>query len=332
MVRDTRRTDASYDVPVGKLDLNLLAIFDMVMVERHVTRASERLGLTQSAVSNALNRLRRLFDDMLFVKAARGVEPTKRALDIWPEIHAAVAQLQRSVKPGAFDPASARIEYRMSMVDLSAALLTPYLYGCIHLVAPHVSLSFVPHAPELTAERLVRGDVDFAISIEPPRMTVLEATALWSEDYVVAGRRGHPRLAKPISLEDLCSLPQLSVNLSGAPEFGAPIDHVLQERGLSRPVMLTVNQFLVATTMLRESDLLAVLPMRLVADAFRQNWLSFQPLPIRLNEATLHLVWHRRNNALQSMLWFKERVLEATSAMNSDARRHSMTALAQSAS
>ena len=116
------------EVEVGKLDLNLLAIFDMVMVERHVTRASERLGLTQSAVSNALNRLRRLFDDMLFVKAARGVEPTKRALAIWPDIHAAIVQLQRSVRPGVFDPATARMEFRMSMVDLSAALLTPFLY------------------------------------------------------------------------------------------------------------------------------------------------------------------------------------------------------------
>lgn len=307
--------------PSSKLDLNLLAIFDTVMVERHVTRASERLGLTQSAVSNALNRLRKLFDDMLFVKAARGVEPTKRALAIWPEIHSAVAQLQRTVKPGNFNPATAAIEYRMSMVDLAAALLTPYLFGCIHQIGPKIGLSFVPHVPELTAERLARGEVDFAISVEPPRMAVLESIPLWSEDYVVTGRRDHPKLVQPLTLDDLCEQMQLSVNLSGSPDFVPPIDQALAERGRSRPVLLTVNQFLVATAMLRESDLLAVLPMRLVVDAFRQNWLSYQPLPIKLHEATLHLVWHRRNNSLQSMAWFKDRVLEATEAMNSDVRR-----------
>lgn len=316
-----RQGDQQNEWPSAKLDLNLLAVFDMVMVERHVTRASERLGLTQSAVSNALNRLRKLFDDMLFVKAARGVEPTKRALAIWPDIHSAVAQLQRTVKPGSFNPANATIEYRMSMVDLAAALLTPYLFGCIHQVAPTVSMTFVPHIPELTAERLARGDVDFAISVEPPRMAVLESVPLWSEDYVVTGRRGHPKLAKPITLEDLCSLTQLSVNLSGSPDFVAPIDLNLAERGLSRSVLLTVNQFLVATAMLRESDLLAVLPMRLVVDAFRQNWLTYQPLPIKLHEATLYLVWHRRNNALQSMTWLKDRIIEAADAMNSDVRQ-----------
>lgn len=316
----------SEEWPAGKLDLNLLAIFDMVMVERHVTRASERLGLTQSAVSNALNRLRKLFDDMLFVKAARGVEPTKRALAIWPDIHTAVAQLQRTVKPGSFNPANATIEYRMSMVDLAAALLTPYLFGCMHQVAPAASLSFVPHIPELTSERLARGDVDFAISVEPPRMAVLESLPLWSEDYVVTGRRGHPKLAKPVTLDDLCSATQLAVNLSGSPDFVPPIDQALAERGLARPIHLTVNQFLVATAMLRESDLLAVLPMRLVVDAFRQNWLAYQPVPIKLHEATLYLVWHKRNNALQSMAWFKDRIIEATEAMNSDVRRQTVHA------
>ncbi len=310
------------EVEVGKLDLNLLAIFDMVMVERHVTRASERLGLTQSAVSNALNRLRRLFDDMLFVKAARGVEPTKRALAIWPDIHAAIVQLQRSVRPGVFDPATARMEFRMSMVDLSAALLTPFLYRSVHPIAPQVSISFIPHVPELTAERLVRSEVDFAISVEPPRMSVLEALPLWTEGYVIAGRRGHPQLSAPPSIEDLCTLPQLGVNLSGAPTFVAPIDQVLNERGLHRPIVVTVNQFLVATRMLRESDLLAVLPMRLVADAFRQSWLSFQPLPIAIPAATLYVIWHRRNNALEPMNWLKDRILEATQAMNEDAKKY----------
>ncbi|HZU62686.1 MAG TPA: LysR family transcriptional regulator [Novosphingobium sp.] len=304
----------------SRIDLNLLLIFDVVMIERHVTRASIRLGLTQSAVSNALNRLRTLFDDMLFVKAARGVEPTQRALVLWPEIHAAIAQLQRSVRPGGFDPMTSEIDFRMSMVDLSAALLTPHLYGRMRAESPTVSLSFIPHVPELTAERLVRGEVDFAISIEPPRMAVLETVPLWSERYVVAARRDHPVIGRPVDMEVLCTHPQLLVNLSGAASFLSPIDQYFQERGLRRPIKLVVNQFLVATTMLRESDLIAILPERLVGDAFRQNWLDYQPLPISLAEAALHLIWHKRNNGLQAMSWLKAKILEATAALNEESR------------
>lgn len=317
---------SSEDNDLGRLDLNLLNIFDMVMVERHVTRAAERLGLTQSAVSNALNRLRTQFEDTLFVKVSRGVEPTPRALALWPNIHAAIAQLHHTVRPGMFDPQRADTEFRMSMVDLSAALLTPYLFGCVKAVAPNVTISFIPHNPELTTERLARGEVDYAISVEPPRLSVLESRPLWSERYVIAGRRGHPALQAALSLEQLCALPQMTVNLSGSTTFLSPVDVVLADLGRSRTIHLTVNQFLVATAVLRESDLVAVLPFRLIADPFRLQWLDFQPLPIDLPEAVLHLIWHRRNNALGSLTWFRERILEATDAMNADAERQALVA------
>ena len=128
-------------------------------------------------------------------------------------------------------------------------------------------------------------------------------------------------LNRKISLEDLCSYPQLAVNLSGAPDALSPFDIALQERGMSRPVKLVVNQFLVATTMLRESELLAVLPLRLVVDAFRRNWISYQPLPFKMPEATLYLVWHKRNNGLPGMTWLKDIILRATAAMNEDVAR-----------
>ncbi|HWI84917.1 MAG TPA: LysR family transcriptional regulator [Sphingomonas sp.] len=299
-----------------RLDLNLLTVFDTVMTERHVTRASERLGLTQSAVSNALNRLRKQFQDVLFVKAARGVEPTQRALALWPDIHTAIGQLNQVLRPGQFSAESAAMEFRMSMVDLSAALLTPHLFQCIQRAGPGIGLSFVPHVPELTAERLSRGEVDFAISVEPPRMAVLETRLLWSEAYVIAGHRDHPALRSRISTEQLCQTPQLMVNLSGSPSFRHPVDSYLAERGLERPIKLIVNQFLVATAMLRESELLAILPMRLAADRFTRNWLTYQELPFAVTPAALYLIWHRRNNGLPAMTWLRERIVEATQAMN----------------
>lgn len=315
---DDTRSHSDIDGRRPRIDLNLLALFDAVMTERHVTRAAERLDMTQSAVSNALNRLRKQFGDPLFVKAARGVEPTPRALSLWPSVHDALEQLRETVQPQTFDAAGARREFRMSMVDLSAALLTPYLYRLLHARAPGVTLSLVPHAPELTAERLNRGEVEFAISVEPPRFASLESRRLWSERYVLAARKGHPLMEGPLDAERLCSVPHLAVNLWGSSDARNPIDEALSLLGLSRHVSLTVNQFLVATAMLRESDLVAVLPARLLLDAFRQEWLAFQPVPLALPEAVLHLVWHRRSSSLAPIGWFRELVIEATTEMNKE--------------
>lgn len=310
--------DLARDPDPGRLDLNLLSVFDMVMIERHVTRAAERLGLTQSAVSNSLNRLRVIFDDQLFIKAARGVAPTPRALALWPDIHTAIGQLKRTVRPTEFDPQTADTEFRMSMVDLSAALLTPYLFGCVSALAPNVTVSFTPHDPSLTNDRFARGDIDFAIGVEPPRLAVLEAKPLWTERYMVAGRWDHPLLKQPLTIEDLCRHPQLVVNLSSAGNVVSPVDIALAEMGRARRIALTVNQFLVATSVLRESDLLAVLPSSLVAQASPLNWLTAQPLPIEGPSATLYLIWHRRSNGLAPMTWFKERVFEAVDALDAD--------------
>lgn len=310
-----RKRRANEPEVLSRIDLNLLQVFDTVMVERHVTRASVRLGLTQSAVSNSLSRLRTLFSDRLFIKSSRGVLPTKRALAIWPEIHEAIARLQGIVQPERFAPATSTREFRLSVVDLDAALLTPHLFSCIQREAPRVSLSFVPQVPELLAERLARGEVDFAISVEPPRMVGADSVPLWTEEFVITGRRGHPKLKSSLSLEELCCLPQLVVNLSGTLDFVTPFDSTLAEHGLKREVLLTVNQFLVATAMLRESDLVAVLPKRLVADVFRQKWLAFQNLPVEFQTSTVYLSWHRRNIAQPSMRWMHSKIIEAANIM-----------------
>lgn len=310
-----RKQRADEPVALSRIDLNLLLVFDTVMVERHVTRASVRLGLTQSAVSNSLTRLRTLFSDWLFIKSSRGVQPTKRALEIWPEIHEAIGRLQGIVQPEDFVPASSTREFRLSLVDLDAALLTPYLFNCVHREAPRVSLSFVPQVPELTAERLARGEVDFAMTVAPPQMIGSDSVPLWTEEYVITGRRGHPKLNSLLSLEELARLPQLVVNLSGSLDFVTPFDSTLAEYGLKREVLLTVNQFLVATAMLRESDLVAVLPKRLVSDVFRQKWLAFQNLPVEFQTSTVYLSWHRRNITRPSMRWMHGKITEAVNLM-----------------
>lgn len=303
-------------MPLPRLDLNLLQVFDAVMTERHVTRAAVRLEMTQPAVSNALKRLRRQFEDQLFVKAARGVDPTPRAGALWPGIHQALEDLRNTVLPQNFDARSTHQRYRIAMVDITAALLSAHLYRSVHARAPGTNLFLIPHDPALTGPRLMRGELDFALVIEPPRASVVQSMPLWSDNFVVAARRGHALLEGKLSLAAFCAAAHLAINWSGAEEAPSPIDDALAQRGLTRNIGLSVNQYSVVTTILSATDLIAVLPARFAAAAPRQGEIATRPLPFSLPDAVVHLCWHQRSVDVPAQQWLKQRLLEAATALS----------------
>ncbi|WP_158597988.1 LysR family transcriptional regulator [Noviherbaspirillum saxi] len=320
MTRQDKR-DQSPSLPPharGNVDLNLLNVFDVVMTERHVTRAAERLEMTQSAVSNALNRLRLQFQDQLFVKAARGVNPTPRAIAIWPSVHRALQELRSSVQPQFFDAANAVQTFRIAMADITVALLAPTLYSSVQAAAPHIKLFFVPHDPVLAAPRLMRGEVDFAISIEPPRTTVVQTMPLWSDSFVIAARQGHPLLQSTISLETFCRAPQIAINESGDEEVPNIIDETLANLGQQRNISLSVNQFSVVTKILSDTDLIAALPARFATAPASRGSIGTQPLPIAIPEVVVYMSWHRRSNTLPTHQWLKERIIQASARFNTE--------------
>jgi DNA-binding transcriptional LysR family regulator len=300
--------------PVSRLDLNLFNVFDVVMTERHVTRAAERLDMTQAAVSNALNRLRRQFQDQLFVKVARGVDPTPRAMELWPRIHKSLVELRGTVNPPSLDVAHLEQRFRIAMVDISVSLFTPHLYRRVHELSPHTTLFFVPHDPALTGPRLMRGEVDFAVSIDLPRAAVLQSMPLFSDRLVVAARHGHPLLERKLSLVDFCEAPQLAVNAAGHEDAPSLIDDALASLELKRNICLSLNQYSVVTKVLRDSDLIAVLPERFATTPDAKKEVQIRPLPLDVPNAVLHLSWHQRSNNLPAHQWMKQRLLEAARA------------------
>lgn len=295
---------------VDRIDLNLLHIFDVVMVERHVTRAAERLSMTQSAVSNALNRLRRALGDQLFVKAPRGVDPTHRATELWLRIHPSIAHLHESVRPPEFKASETRLKFRISVVDLMASLLAPHLHKIISTSAPHSAIHFIPHDEDLAPTRLIRSEVDIAIGVRARRLSVLQSIPLWSEPYVVVARNNHPLLATPLSLNAFCDAKHLVVNLTGSESFETPVDTALANRGLGRNVQLSVNQFSLAGTVLQDSDLLAVMPARFLSIPEARG-LAARMLPIPVSDAVIYLTWHQRNSATPAHEWLKKVILES---------------------
>lgn len=314
---NNRQDTLSNAEPHKRVNLNLLYVFDAVMTEQHVTRASERLGMTQSAVSNALASLREVFKDQLFVKAARGVHATPRANALWPRVRQMLEDIQETVEPRTFNARGSQRQFRVAMADITASMIVPYLYRLVHAQAPLASVCIVPHDPEPgPGPRLMRGEIDFVIGINPVRVSVIESMPLWSDSWVVAGRAGHPLLERKLSLASYCSTPQLTVNESGDETVPNMVDDALAQRGIARNIQLTVNQFSVVTGILQTSDLIATLPAKFAAIASMRSGLSTQPAPFSIPDAVVYLSWHRRSDASPSLSWFKQRFLEAATALN----------------
>ena len=220
-------------VPVNfrSLDLNLLRVFDEVMAERSLTRAAHKLSLTQPAVSNALRRLREVLGDDLVVRSGHGVEPTHRALALWPPVREALAQLQESLAPGLFEPATATSTFVLAMSDATAATLVPGLVEIMEREAPGISVRVVPLTTRDPRRLLEEESADLAVGYFPAVLADLTARAqsgsvvafdsrrIYDGEYVCVMRQGHPLANSPLTLDQFCASRHMLVSFSGRP-FG----------------------------------------------------------------------------------------------------------------
>ena len=304
------------------LDLNLLRVFDEVMAERNLTRAAHNLAMTQPAVSNALRRLRELVGDDLVRRSGYGVEPTPAGLALWPTVHQALAQLQISLAPGVFDPATATNHFVLAMADSTAAKLMPKLVDMLGTTAPGVTLRVLPLTTRDPRQILEDGGVDMAIGHFPGVLAELGAThlqeqvprfhhrRLYDGEYVVVMRKGHPLAGRPITLDAYCRARHLLVSFSGRP-FGF-VDEALAAMSRRRRVVLTVNQFFTAGRVVASSDLLTVLPRHFIGSTGMAKELVWQNLPLPVAQVHVDALWHRQSNALGPHRWLREAVWAAT--------------------
>jgi DNA-binding transcriptional LysR family regulator len=308
------------------LDLNLLRVFDEVMTERSLTRAADNLAMTQPAVSNAMRRLRDALGDDVVKRAGYGVEPTPRALALWPVVREALSSLQNSIAPDAFDPVTSTQTFTLTMADASAALLMPALVNVLEAMRANVGVRVVPLPTRDPRKILEAGDADLAVGHFPVAITAIRHHKLnsdapnpffehhmYSTDYVCVMRRGHP-LAKRaeqtgLTLDEYCAATHLRVSFSGRPV--GIIDEALAALNRTRRVVLTVNQFFTAGRVVTGSDLLAVLPRHFLPSTGMEKELAVFEMPMDLAPIQIDLVWHRRNNAGAAQKWFREMVVHA---------------------
>lgn len=300
------------------LDLNLLKVFDAVMAERNLTRAAERLAMTQPAVSHALKRLRETLGEDLFVRQAFGMKPTSRAEGLWPEVRAILTRLQTLLDPGEFQPQQEEQTFRIAMADSTAALLLPPLVAQFEETRALANVHVLPLTTRDPRALLEQGEADFAVGYFPGAVAALQAQGsmsvigqhrLYDSSYVCVMRRGHPLADAELDLDRFCAAHHLLVSFSGRPH--GFVDEALTALKRSRRIMLTVNQFFTAGRIVVHSDLLTVLPASFVeATGYKQQLLE-RPLPMPLSKVHVDMLWHLRSEGRSAQRWMRERLIEA---------------------
>lgn len=291
----------------GRLDLNLLITLDVLLTERNVTRAAERLNLSQPSVSVQLAKLRETLGDPLLLPGPRGMRPTARAEALREPLREALEALQRAVSPQrAFDPAQATDTWRVAAFDYAeSTIVLPLLRG-LRTMAPGTRLAIVQPVPSLLARQAEQGEIDLAFHTTDGAPQSLHRRPLFTERYVLVGRAGHPGLKRKPTPAQFCRLEHVIVSPDGGGFLG-PTDEALAARGLSRRVVLSVPHFLFVLSVLASTDLVAMLPSRLVREA---AGLRAVEAPIEIPGYEMSMLWHERVHRDPAHRWLRDTIVD----------------------
>ena len=294
---------------IALVDLNLLVVFDAVMRERHVTRASKRIGMTQPAVSNALNRLRYIAKDDLFVRSASGVVPTSRALELGPPIRQAINLVENAFDPTSFDPKNSTEEFNIAISNYTASILFPKLAEVLEKEAPNINVRSKQLGDIDLLKELEAANIDFIIAGQQLKETEnFISHDLYDEDFVCVVRVGHSLTKKKqLTTKEFSQCKHLMVTTTGK-AFGF-VDYLLEAKGLKRRVAMTVNQFLVALPIIKQSNMVLTVSKR-VAERFKLDNVKIFPLPLLANPLRLKLIWHKRTDTNPGNKWIRNKIID----------------------
>ncbi|WP_342128353.1 LysR family transcriptional regulator [Hydrogenophaga sp. OTU3427] len=291
---------------INDLDLNLLRLFDEVYRAGNVSRAAERLGLTQPAVSQGLTRLRLLIHDPLFVRSPGGVRPTPKAQAMAEAVGSALAMLTRALSDtAAFDPARSQRLFSLHMSDIGEARFLPELMAALRAQAPHVRVATRPVPHGGMADALDSGAIDFAFGYLP-QVKDTQRAPLVHDRYIVLMRAAHPRLEalrrlRPAAL--LKAMQQL--------DFVAVRSHtdtlrLLQQEGLQERLRLTTEHFMVLPAIVRATDLCVVMPRNIAQGFVQGDGCAVVAPPFAGRDFVVDLHWSRRFEGDPAHRWFRD--------------------------
>lgn len=288
------------------IDLNLLAAFDALMNERNVTRAATRVGVSQPAMSAALARLRRLFDDPLFLRSAGGLLPTPRARDLAEPISLALRQIEAAlVKPPAFAPDKAALRVNLGLADYPAFVLLPALLQALGEQAPGIAVDV--HAfndRDHAVDLLDAGAIDAAIGVAPTRADGrIMVRPILRDEFVTIVARDHPAARRGMDMKTYLALPHVLASPEG--ERHGLVDQALAQQGRQRTLALTLPQMFAVPSVVARSRMTATVMKRVALSSPAGRELVLFPPPVALPEIVMHLIWHRRSDGSPAQQWLR---------------------------
>lgn len=305
----TTRMHSIHDL--RRIDLNLLVILDALLEERHVSRAAERLAMTQPAVSHALNRLRDLLDDPLLVRAGNQMQLTRRAFELAGPLREILGGVRRLVLGDDFDPANAELELRLGMSDYGAWVVLPRLLRVLRREAPGIHLDVRQASRGGMAEQVASGELDGALGVFPMLPEGLRVQRLFEERFVCLCSSETLGGRKRLDLDDYLAAPHLRVALQQSP--AEEIDSHLEKLGRRRQVASTVPHFSVAPSLLAGTDLVLTIAARMLPDDLESHGLaSFEP-PLKLAPFDFVQIWSEASEDDPARRWLRGKLAQAAS-------------------
>jgi DNA-binding transcriptional LysR family regulator len=284
-------------------DLNLLVVFDAVMQEKNLTRTGQRLGLSQSAVSHALARLRHTLKDELFVRTPEGMLPTPRAERMFGPLHQALQEMRVVLETDEFDPSQASRTFTISANNYAARAVIPAFVRRVATLAPSVVVEVRPIGMLHMLDQLDGGAVELALETLTEGGERFKCVGLLEDDYVVILSSDHPVASEPtLSIEHFGGLPHITITSSG--DDTQFVDDALAEHGLGRHVWARVPLHSLLSVLIG-SRALAVVPRRVAADFMTTSPLIIRPLPFVSPRVSLSMIWHRRLDHHAAHRWLR---------------------------
>ncbi len=305
-----------------QLDLNLLVVFNQLLIERRVSKVADNLGISQPAVSNSLAKLRKIFGDDMFLRTAKGMAPTPFADQLAESVSYALAMIHSGVNQRiTFDAATANDAFTIGMTDIGEIYFLPALIERLRREAPGVTLSTVRNAAVNLRDELESGKVDLAIGLLPQLKAGFFQRRLFSQSYVCLMRQGHRLGKRRMSLAEFSTAEHLVV-ISADTGHGK-VDELLLRSGVERTVRLTVPHYVSVGHILRGSDLIATVPKRLADRLAEPFGLVEVPHPATLPDVAINVFWHAKYHRSPANRWLRGVVFELFGGAKPGSRRKS---------
>lgn len=285
------------------VDLNLLTVFDAVMQEQNITRAAHSLGMSQPAVSNAVARLKVMFNDELFVRYGRGIQPTARAFQLFGSIRQALQLVQNELPGSGFEPTSSERVFNLCVCSPLDNILTSLIYNRVEQVAPNIHVVFKSSLNQNTEHQLRYQETEFVISYEEFRRPEFTSIPLFNDEMVLVASKKHPRISGPLLESDVYNEQHAVVSLDRFASFSQPwYDTQDKQSCVAYQGMALVSVLNVVS----QTHLVSIAPRWLAEEFAEALELQILPLPLKLNSRTCYLSWHEAAGRDKGHQWMEE--------------------------